>query len=232
MEHGIFGGARLYRDLGDAPQASPAGNMGITADATTGEGTENPLQATHDGEGNMPQGIPTATETTPDAPAIPDALVQAALKAVQERAHRAQSGVLRAMAGLHGVDEAALEAALARAMASQTAQSETSTAEEHDAAGEAMRKRLLLAEAKSVGAELGLLDAQVALALIPPGAVSIAQDGEITGLREALEGLKQEKRYLFASPARGAWAQRVSGGVVALSGVEEAFYRKNPALRK
>ena len=232
MEHGIFGGARLYRDLGDAPQATPAGNVGLNTEATTVEGTENPVQGFDGEESNAAQGIPTATESIPDAPAIPDALVQAALKAVQERAHRAQSGVLRAMAGLHGVDEAALEAALTRAMATQAAQAEAPTAEEHDAAGEAMRKRLLLAEAKTVGAELGLLDAQVALALIPPGAVSIAPDGEITGLREALEGLKQEKRYLFASPSRGAWAQRVSGGVVAISGVEEAFYRKNPALRK
>ena len=64
-------------------------------------------------------------------------------------------------------------------------------------------------------------------------AVFAKENGTVTGVREALETLKQRKGYLFAPPARGAWAQRVSaGGVQPLTGVEEAFYRKNPGLRK
>ena len=102
-----------------------------------------------------------------------------------------------------------------------------------DAANETVARRLLAAEVKSVGAELGLLDPEVALTLIDPSALTVGEDGAVTGVREALESLKQRKGYLFAQPGRGAWAQRVSsGGAPQLSGVEEAFYRKNPALRR
>ena len=47
-----------------------------------------------------------------------------------------------------------------------------------------------------------------------------------------IAALRKEKGYLFAT-GTAAWAQRVgAGGAPALTGVEEAFYRKNPGLRR
>lgn len=97
---------------------------------------------------------------------------------------------------------------------------------------EAIRQKLLTAEIRSVGAELGLIDAEAALRLMPPEAVTVSAQGDVTGVREALTALQQRKGYLFARAARGAWAQRMGDSAPRLTGVEEAFYRKNPTLKK
>ena len=97
---------------------------------------------------------------------------------------------------------------------------------------EAIRRKLLNAEIRTIGAEMGLLDAEAALRLMPPEAVTVNAQGEVAGVREALTALQQHKGYLFARAARGAWAQRMGDSAPRLTGVEVAFYRKNPTLRK
>jgi hypothetical protein len=97
--------------------------------------------------------------------------------------------------------------------------------------GELLGRRLAAAEVRRVGAEMGLVDAEIALTLLDPAALAVNEAGEVAGVRDALAALKAEKGYLFAR-AGGAWAERLGGGLVPLTGVEEAFYRKNPALRK
>jgi hypothetical protein len=181
------------------------------------------------GEGDAPAANPASSETQDDPQAPDSALKETLLKAVTERARRAESSVVRSMAEQNGVPEDTLSDLLTQARAEQA---ETLPPEVRKRV-ETVDRRLLLAEVKSVGTELGLVDAEVALQLMDPAAVTVEENGTVTGVREALENLKQHKGYLFAPPARGAWAQRVSaGGAQPLTGVEEAFYRKNPGLRK
>ena len=192
-----------------------------------------------------------AAERAGDAPAPEGpAFAQTLLRAVEERTRRAERGVLRSMAAQSGMDEEALSQMLTRAGAARDAQAEPGMAEEaeelatpevsgepaapepRDTRAELLGRRLIAAEVRRVGAELGLLDAEVALTLIPQAALTIGETGEVEGAREALLNLRARKGYLFGRAA-GAWAQKLDGGGLApMSGVEEAFYRKNPALRK
>ena len=181
------------------------------------------------GEGDAPAANPASSETPDDHQASDSALKETLLKAVAERSRRAESSVVRSMAEQNGVPEDTLSDLLTQARAEQAENLPPEVRKRVETADH----RLLLAEVKSVGSELGLVDAEVALQLMDPAVVAVAENGTVTGVREALETLKQRKGYLFAPPARGAWAQRVSaGGVQPLTGVEEAFYRKNPGLRK
>lgn len=196
-------------------------------------------------------GLPAegAAEQAGDAPEDP-AFAQTLLRAVEERARRAERGVLRSMTAQSGVDEEALSQMLTRARAARDAQAEPGGAEEdeelatletnaepaapepRDTRAELLGRRLIAAEVRRVGAELGLLDAEVALTLIPQAALTIGEAGEVEGAREALLNLRARKGYLFGRAA-GAWAQKLDGGgLTPMSGVEEAFYRKNPALRR
>ncbi len=180
---------------------------------------------------------PTASAETVPAEAAPEPgsadgaeLKSTLLKAVEGRKRRAENSVLRSMAEQNGVPEAELARMLDNARAEELP---PEAQKKLAAANETVVRRLLTAEVKSVGAEMGLLDTEVALQLIPGDALSVGEDGAVTGVREALEALKQRKGYLFHPAGRGAWAQKVSsGGAPQLSGVEEAFYRKNPALRR
>ena len=160
-------------------------------------------------------------------------MAETLLRAVEERTCRAEKSVLRSMAEQSGMEEQALAEMLAQARARQVGETAPEERKRLETADERIRSRLLLAEVKAVGAELGLLDADAALRLLGTDAASVAEDGAVSGVREALEALKQQKGYLFAPPARAAWAQRIgSGAPSAMSGVEEAFYRKNPTLRR
>jgi hypothetical protein len=168
-----------------------------------------------------------------EEPATTEALKGTLLKAVEDRARRAQNSVVRSMAEQNGVPEETLTELLSQARAEKATELPPEFQQRLDEAAAAAALKLKMAEVKAIGAEMGLMDAEVALQLIDPETLTVADNGDVTGVREALESLKQRKSYLFAPPMRAAWAQRVSaGGAPPLSGVEEAFYRKNPALRK
>ena len=189
--------------------------------------------------GDSPKAAPTTAEPAPDAATDepkstpPAGLAETLLKAVEERAGRAEKSVLRSMAEQNGMDEQALAELLAQARTEQAAELPPEARDKLDAANALVTRRLLMAEVKVIGAELGLIDADVALKLLDTSSVSVGEDGTVSGVREALEALRQSKRYLFSPGYRGAWAQKVgNGGASALSGVEEAFYRKNPTLKQ
>lgn len=163
------------------------------------------------------------TASTELASTEPSTLADALLRAVQESALQAEQETLRAMAAQSGLPEARLAALLSGAQEKQRAEAPLAPA---------VRARLIAAEVKGAGADIGLLDADAAARLLDPDAVAVDAQGAVTGVREALAALKRSKGYLFSQPARGAWAQPLGGGAQPLGGVEEAFYRKNPALRK
>jgi hypothetical protein len=57
-------------------------------------------------------------------------------------------------------------------------------------------ERLIRAEVKAVATELGLVDADAALALMDRSGVKIADDGSVEGVKEALEALVTVKPWL------------------------------------
>jgi hypothetical protein len=64
------------------------------------------------------------------------------------------------------------------------------------AAEERANQRLLKAEVKSIAAELGLVDADAAFALMDKAGLSIEDDGTVKGVKEALDALLEAKPYL------------------------------------
>ena len=183
-----------------APVTEDAALQQVAADATQTEqhltapsqanGAENVLATD---EGLLPEG----EQTEPNRQALAGTL----LKAVQERLQRAEKSVLRSMAEQNGMDAEALGALL------QSARAEAVQAEaKPDARTAQLTQRLVAAELKSIGADLGLLDAEVALRLIDPETISVTEEGSVMGLREALMALKSSKGYLFKQTA-GAWVR-------------------------
>ena len=177
---------------------------------------------------------PVVAPAAPPAPKAASAedIAAAVLKAVGDRTARAETGVVKSMAEQYGMSEADLKAVLDKHKAEAAKALPEEAQKQIDAAkAEVQQLRLETALVKE-GAALGLLDVEVAIKLLPADAIKINDKGEITGLKEALEKLKETKPYLFGGKP-GAMAQRVSGSTPpSLSGVEEKFYAKNPGLKK
>lgn len=210
----------------------PAGDA-ATADAAPGGIVAGAGILTADSPGSNAQTV--SPQQTAAAQTVADGeLAQTLLKAVEERLARAEKSVVRSMAGQNGMEEAELTRLLAQARAAGgEAAPAPESAQQFEQLKTRWRERLLAAEVKTVGTELGLLDGEVALKLMDAAALTVAEDGTVGGVREALTALKQSKGYLFGQATRGAWAQKLGfSGIPPLSGVEEAFYRKNPALRR
>ena len=97
-----------------------------------------------------------------------------------------------------------------------------------------MNARAIAAEVKSTGADYGLVNVDAALKLMDNSKIKVADDGTVTGVKEALDALKTTMPFLFGATQKpGAMAQRVSGAAPStLTGVEASFYAKNPGLKK
>lgn len=184
-------------------------------------------------EAGNPAGSPAVAPATAPKAASPEDIAAAVLKAVGDRTSRAETGVVKSMAEQYGMTEDALKAVLDKHKAEQAAKLPETAQKQIDAAKAELQKYKLAAEVTKEGAALGLLDADVAMTLLGEDATKANDKGEFTGLKAALEKLKETKPYLFGATQKpGAMAQRVSGGTAgALSPVEERFYQKNPALR-
>ena len=166
-------------------------------------------------EGDAPAGSTATpasdTVVTPKAASAED-IAAAVLKAVGDRTARAETGVVKSMAEQYGMSEADLKAVLDKHKAEAAKALPEEAQNQIDAAkAEVQKLRLSIAIAKE-GAALGLLDADVAITLIPADAIKANDKGEITGVKEALEKLKETKPYLFATVQKAATGQRVSGG--------------------
>lgn len=65
--------------------------------------------------------------------------------------------------------------------------------------------RLIHAEIRTVGAQMGLIDPEAAFALMDKSSVSVGDDGTVCGVRESLQDLLRSKPYLAGgfSPSTG-----------------------------
>ena len=138
-----------------------------------------------------------------DAAEFADAL----MKALDDRTSRAEKGVLKSMAEQYGFTEDEAKDIMEKAKAEKASQLPENVQKLLDEANTKVRRMQISAEVAKVGAELGLLDADVALQLLPADAIKINVKGEVNGTKEALEALKKEKPYLFGAQAAGGLKQ-------------------------
>lgn len=68
-----------------------------------------------------------------------------------------------------------------------------------EAAEKNAKQTLLRAEVRALGAELGVVDADVVWQLVDLSKAQIADDGKITGVKEAIEALLKDKPFLKGS---------------------------------
>ncbi len=138
-----------------------------------------------------------------DATEFADAL----MKAVDDRTSRAEKGVLKSMAEQYGFTEDEAKDIMEKAKAEKASQLPENVQKLLDEANTKVRKMQISAEVTKVGTELGLLDTDVALQLLPDDAIKVNTKGEVTGVKEALDALKKEKPYLFGTQAAGGMKQ-------------------------
>ena len=116
------------------------------------------------------------------------------------------------MAEQYGISEAEAKAALEKAKADKAGKLPDEVQKQLDEANAKVHAMQVSAEMSKIGAELGLMDADTALLLIPADAIKVDEKGVVSGVKEALEELKKTKPYLFGQPQKpSAMAQRVGG---------------------
>jgi len=145
-------------------------------------------------------GAPAATQQQ-SAPAPVDVgqLANSLLDALDNRNRRTENGVVRSYAQQYGMTEAEVSEILAKARNERNSKPTEAQQAQIDAALGKANERLVAAEVKAVGATLGLLDTDVALALIDRKKITVKDDGSVEGVKDALESLKASKSYLFGA---------------------------------
>ena len=159
---------------------------------------------------------PTNPPTTPpEQPAAsPDAIVSALMKALEVRQQRVERSVTRDMAAQYGMTEEELTTLLNSHRAEKAKQLSPEAQQQLNAANDRVQALLLQNEVTRLGAAMGLVDADAAIALMDR--TKVKTEGEtITGVQEALDALKTGKPYLFGAavqqPAQ-AWGQQHGSG--------------------
>lgn len=161
-------------------------------------------------------------------------IVAAAMAAVEARQQRAGNSAIKSMAEQYGMSAEELTGLLDKAKADKAKQLPPDVQKQLDDAKAQLDAYKINAEAAKIGAELNVVDIDVALTLIDKSKIKITDKG-VTGLKEELEALKTKKPYLFGEQKKGgAWGMKREGGApgAELSGVEAAFYARNPHLKK
>lgn len=150
-----------------------------------------------------------AADTPPaqSGAANPDAIVSALMAALETRQQRVERSVTRDMATQYGMTEAELTALLEHHRAEKARQLPPEAQQQIDAANARVQALMMHAEVSRLGAAMGLVDADAAIALMDRTKVQTQGDA-ITGVQEALDALKTAKPYLFGKAAiPQAWGQ-------------------------
>lgn len=164
-------------------------------------------------------GTPPASKTTTQQPATQtttpntghqpsaDDIAAAIFKAAEQRTQRAETSVVKSMAEQYGISEEEARAALEKAKSDKAGKLPDDVQKQLDEANAKVRTMQISAEVAKIGAELGLLDAETALLLIPADKIKVDDKGAVTGVKEALEALKKDKAYLFKAGGAGGLKQ-------------------------
>ena len=174
---------------------------------------ENPTNPT-----TPPANPPTTPPAAPQAaPGTGDsnAIVSALMSALESRQQRVERSITRDMASQYGMSEDELTTLLNNHRAEKAKQLSPEAQQQIDAANARVQALLLQNEVQKLGAAMGLVDADAAIALMDR--TKIKTEGEtITGVQDALDALKTGKPYLFGAtvqqqPAQ-AWGQQHGTG--------------------
>lgn len=180
-------------------------NTNTTTAAGNGAGSE---------AANQPANTPAATTTTTTQPSAADtnALVQTLINAVENRTQRAETSVIKSIANQYGMSEAEVSALLSKARDEKAKALPEDVQKRIDEANERVNGKLIAAEVKALGTAMGLLDADIALMMLDRTGVKVDEQGNVTGVQEALDALKTAKPVLFGSAQQtAAWGQKQGG---------------------
>nr|DAN73484.1 MAG TPA: minor structural protein [Caudoviricetes sp.] len=163
--------------------------------------------------------------------ATPEAIADALMNALDSRNKRVETGIVKSMAEQYGMTDAEIAQILEAEKAKRAAQLPPEQQRIIDQQIQKANNLLISAETKSIGASMGLLDADAALLLMNRENVRIDAEGTVSGVKESLETLQKEKPYLFKKP--GAWGASLENGMPhrETSGVEAAFSKLNPEIK-
>lgn len=191
------------------------------------------LQLFAEGAGNAPQGEAQATPQpeNQDAPqGVPAAdiaaIVNATMAAVDARKERAGNAAIRSMADQYGLKADELTAMLEQKRAEKAKQLPQEVQQQLDGYRQQIAAMRTAQEVSKLGTPMRLLDADAAMKLMDLSGVKQQENGDVTGVQEALDALKQKCPYLFGQEQTGAWAQGRTGGA---PGTEETV---RDAIRK
>lgn len=191
------------------------------------------LQLFAEGAGNAPQGEAQATPQpeNQDAPqGVPAAdiaaIVNATMAAVDARKERAGNAAIRSMAEQYGLKADELTAMLEQKRAEKAKQLPQEVQQQLDGYRQQIAAMRTAQEVSKLGTPMRLLDADAAMKLMDLSGVKPQENGDVTGVQEALDALKQKCPYLFGQEQTGAWAQGRTGGA---PGTEETV---RDAIRK
>lgn len=191
-----------------------AENTANTA-ASTAAATSTEPAAAQASAASTPASTPAPVTTAPKAEDIASAL----LSALENRTQRVERSVAKSFSEQYGLSEAEIGTILAQAKAQKDAQLPEAAVAEINKQTERANRKLITAEVKALGADMGLVDLDTAMLLIKQDGIKVDDDGNVTGVKEALEALRQDKAFLFQTSAnqQQAAAQAATAGSVKVS---------------
>ncbi len=154
------------------------------------------------------------------------AIVNATMAAVEARQERAGNAAIRSMAEQYGMKADELTAMLEQKRAEKAKQLPQEVQQQIDDYKQQLAAMRTAQAVGKLGAPMNLLDVDAAMKLMDLSGVKQQENGDVTGVQEALDALKQKCPYLFGQEKTGAWAQGRTGGA---PGTEETV---RDAIRK
>lgn len=127
-----------------------------------------------------------------DAERIADSLAAA----LESRRQRAERSVIHSFAQQNSISPDALEDMLRQRRKRESSAIPDDVQSVIDRRMKAADDRLIHAEIREVGTQLGLIDAEAAFTLMDRSDIRVADDGSVSGVRESLQELLRNKPYL------------------------------------
>lgn len=172
---------------------------------------------------------PAASPAAPTA-ATPPLSVEVLLDAIDKRSQRAENGVVRSFAQQYGMTEQEVTNLLKAEQEKRRTAIPADVQKQIDAANERANGILIAAETKSLCAELGFVDSDVAYQLMDKTNVKVDANGKVTGVKEALDALKAAKPFLVAQIQPAAWGQKQgdngAGGLSLAAQREKSYHER------
>lgn len=188
---------QFFADGGEGASGNQAG--------TAQEGTQSTMTTGHRAETQV-----APAQQVNHAGQIPANLSDLLIQALEARTERAEKSVTRSIAEQYGVSEEELTGIVNRYKAEKANQLPESAQKQIREATEKAHGMMIAAEVRAMGAQMGLLDADVALQLLDRSKVSVSEDWKVKGVKDALEALKTAKPFLFGAKD-AAWGMKLGG---------------------